>query len=116
MMRRRAPPGRTRVAGLVAVAGLTGCAAVSGTARLAHRLPRQAFLSMFSAITQVRAIACCCDTREVLRPGRPAPGTTLRLRVQTSGPGPACPGTGPGPDTRKFTIRRAALSAGRRRI
>ena len=55
---------------------------------------------MFSAIAKVRAIACCCDTREVLRPGRWAPGTTLRLRVQTSGPGPACPGTGPGPDTR----------------
>ena len=74
MMRRRARSGRTRVAGLVAVAGLTGCAAVSSTARLAHRLPRQAFLSMFSAITQVRAIACCCDTRGVLRPGRPDQG------------------------------------------
>jgi hypothetical protein len=71
---------------------------------------------MFSAIAKVRAIIYCCDTREVLRPGRWAPGTTLRLRVQTSGPGPACPGTGPGPDTRKLAIRRAGLSAGRRRI
>jgi hypothetical protein len=72
----------------------------SGPGGRIHRLPQQEFLSMFSAIAKVRAIIYCCDTREVLRPGRWAPGTALRLRVQTSGPGPACPGTGPGPDTR----------------
>jgi N-acetylmuramoyl-L-alanine amidase len=41
MMRRRARPGSTRVAGVLAVfvAGLTGCAAVSGTAGLAGSRP-----------------------------------------------------------------------------
>jgi hypothetical protein len=43
MMRRRARPGLTRVAGLVAVAGLTGRAAVS-----APRGPFTAFLSRHS--------------------------------------------------------------------
>jgi hypothetical protein len=132
MVRRRARPGLTRAASILAVlvAGTPDAPVIGPSGRLecgnmrnatdAARLasprfgeriavalaagftafPQQEFLSMFSAIAKVRAIIYCCDTREVLRPGRWAPGTTLRLRVQTSGPGPACPGTGPGPDTR----------------
>jgi N-acetylmuramoyl-L-alanine amidase len=76
MMRRRARPGRTRVAGLLAVfvAGLTGCAAVRGIARLTGSRPSP------SPASSAANIRC----RRQHRGGRCIPVRSLRgLGVRT---------------------------------